>query len=68
MSTATILSYLISVLSFQGIEFVIKAIYPNNAEQISYTLLETIRGRLFVIIVMSNILFLDRGNADRIGK
>ena len=61
MSTATILSYLISILSFQGIEFVIKAIYSNNAEQINYTLPETIRGRLFVIIVMSNILFLIGG-------
>jgi len=57
MATATILSFLISILSFQGIEFVIKAIYSNNADQINYILPESISGRLFVIIVMSNILF-----------
>jgi hypothetical protein len=57
MATATILSFLISMLSFQGTEFATKAIYPNNADQINYILPESIRGRLFVIIVMSNILF-----------
>ena len=57
MATATILSFLISILSFHGSEFVIKTIYPNNADQINYILPESIRGRLFVIIVMSNILF-----------
>ena len=57
MSAATILSFIISFLSFQGMEFAWKTIYPNHADQISYTLLETIRGRLFVIIIMSNILF-----------
>jgi len=57
MAAATILSFLISFLSFQGMEFAWKSIYPDHAGQISYTLLETIRGRLFVIIVMSNILF-----------
>ena len=57
MSAATILSFMISYLSFQGMEFAWKTIYPIHADQISYTLLETIRGRLFVIIVMSNILF-----------
>ena len=57
MAAATTLSFLISFLSFQGMEFAWKTIYPNLTNQISYTLLETIRGRLFVIIVMSNILF-----------
>jgi hypothetical protein len=57
MAAATILSFLISVLTFQGTEFVIKAIYPNNADLINYILPDSIRGRLFVIIVMSNILF-----------
>ena len=57
MSAATILSFIISFLSFQGMEFAWKTFYPDHAGQISYTLLETIRGRLFVIIVMSNILF-----------
>jgi len=57
MAAATILSFLISILSFQGMGFVWKTLYPNLADQISYTLLESIRGRLFVIIVMSNILF-----------
>ena len=57
IAAATILSFTISFLSFQGMEFAWKTVYPNLSDQISYTLLETIRGRLFVIIVMSNILF-----------
>ncbi|MDP2966701.1 MAG: hypothetical protein Q8N39_11820 [Pelolinea sp.] len=61
MVTATSLSFLISILTFQGTEFAIKALYPNMADQINYILPESIRGRLFVIIVMSNILFLIGG-------
>jgi hypothetical protein len=57
MAAATILSFLFSILSFQGMGFAWKTFYPILADQISYTLLESIRGRLFVIIVMSNILF-----------
>lgn len=57
MSTATIISILVSILTFQGSEFAIKALYPNMAEKINYILPDSIRGRLFVIIVMSNILF-----------
>lgn len=57
MSTATILCLFVSLLSFQGSEFSIKFLFPNIADQINYILPESIRGRLFVILVMSIILF-----------
>lgn len=57
MATATILSFSIAFLTFQGTEFAIKAIFPNFAGKIYYIIPDSIRGRLFVIIVMSNILF-----------
>ncbi len=57
LTAATLLSFFLSILSFQGMGFAWKILYPNLTAQISYTLLESIRGRLFVIIVMSNILF-----------
>jgi hypothetical protein len=58
MATATGISILVSVATFQVTEIAIKALYPNMADQIHYVLPESIRGRVFVIIVMTNILFL----------
>lgn len=57
MAVAIILSILVSFLTFQGSEIIIKAMYPDKAGMINYALPETISGRLFVIIVMSIILF-----------
>jgi hypothetical protein len=61
ISSAIVLSFMVSMLTFQGTEFAIKGLYPNMADQINYLLPESIRGRLFVIIVLSIILFLIGG-------
>lgn len=61
MATSTLLSFLISFITFQGTEFALKTINNNLVDQINYVLLDSIRGRLFVIITMSNILFLIGG-------
>ena len=57
MATAIFLSMLVSFLTFQGSEIIIKALHSDMAGMIDYVLPETISGRLFVIIVMSIILF-----------
>jgi hypothetical protein len=61
MATATGISTLISTLTFQVTEFIIKALHPNMSAQINYVLPDSIRGRVFVVVVMTNILFLIGG-------
>lgn len=58
MAAASGLSYLVSLLTFQLTAEVLKSTHPEMAELISYITPAGIRGRLFIIIVMTNILFI----------
>lgn len=58
MAAATGLSFLISTITFQGSEFAYKVILPEVGDRILYMATEGIKSRLFVIIVMTNILFI----------
>lgn len=61
MATATGLSYLVSLLTFQVTAQVLRLAHPAVGTAISYITPAGIRGRLFVIIVMTNILFISGG-------
>ena len=58
MGAATSLSYIVSVFTFQGAEILYKNIFPVINSYIKYVVPVGISRRLFVIIVMSNILFI----------
>lgn len=61
MITATGLSYLIAYTSFNGVNWILQKIYPELSKYINYLLPEGIASRLFIIIVMTNVLFIIGG-------
>jgi hypothetical protein len=61
ISTACILCLLVSILTFQVYGEIVKLVYPQLGSRISYIVPEGIHGRLFVILVMTNILFIIGG-------
>jgi hypothetical protein len=61
MATATSLGYLTSIITFQGTSWAFKQIFPEVSSYINYVTPEDVIGRLFVIIVMTNILFIFGG-------
>jgi hypothetical protein len=58
MAAATGLSYLVSIFTFYGTEIILKNAFPAISSYIKYIVPVGIRSRLFVIVVMSNILFI----------
>ena len=58
MFAATILSLIISFNTFQGTETVYKYFLPEIADRLSYLVTEGIESRLFIVIIMTNILFI----------
>jgi hypothetical protein len=58
MAAATALSFIVSKFTFQGNEYLLKRIFPSISAYFSYVVPIGISRRLFVIIVMSNILFI----------
>ena len=58
MAAATGVSYLISIFTFQGTGLILKNAFPEISKYINYIVPIGIKSRLFVIIVMSNILFI----------
>jgi hypothetical protein len=58
MAAATVLSLIISTISFKGAETVYKFFLPEIADRLSYLATEGIESRLFIVIVMTNILFI----------
>ncbi len=61
MAAASILSYLVSLLTFQAYGAVLCAAHPQFGAAINYITPAGIRGRLFVIMVLTNVLFLVGG-------
>lgn len=58
MAAATVLSMIITTINFQGAETVYKFFLPEIADRLSYLATEGIESRLFIVIVMTNILFI----------
>jgi len=58
MGSACGISFLVSILTFQAGAEVMKALNPQISSHINYLVPDGIRGRLFVILVMTNILFI----------
>lgn len=58
MTAATILSLIVSFVTFNGAESVYKLFLPNIADRLSYMATAGIESRLFIVIVMTNILFI----------
>jgi hypothetical protein len=58
MFAATTLSLIISYNTFQGTETVYKYFLPEIADRLSYLVTEGIESRLFIVIIMTNILFI----------
>jgi len=58
MIAATGVSYLISTLTFNASEVVVRAFFPQIGQYIQYVAPEGIRSRLLIILVMTNILFI----------
>ncbi len=61
MAAACGLSFLVSLLTFQIFAEVLKTALPDVSASINYFTPAGIRGRLFVIMVMTNILFIVGG-------
>jgi len=61
MATATSMGYLTSIITFQGTAWAVKQIFPEVSAYINYVTPEDVSGRLFVIIVMTNIFFIFGG-------
>lgn len=58
MAAATALSLIVAFITFQGAETVYKFFLPKIAQWLSYLATEGIESRLFIVIVMTNVLFI----------
>jgi hypothetical protein len=58
MTAATSLSLVVSLITFRGSESAYRLLLPIMGERLSYMATAGIQSRLFVIIIMTNILFI----------
>jgi len=58
MTAATALSLVVSLITFKGSESAYRLLVPDMSERLSYMATDGIQSRLFIIIIMTNILFI----------